>query len=252
MNRMPSGKINSKISILFLLLIQICINFSCRYACAYEFSAWEHGISGYENAYSVAMKNDKPLVVYFHIEGSIWNERMNDEYLATGLIENYLMDIPKVEINGEDDDPEKKLESKYGVKQFPAFFVIVPSIDDKPARIHPFSNTEMSVEEFLEKIKETIAFQYSSKAFSCFEKKEYDNALKYYMMSSDYNPEDAYTYHAIGTIYSYKYYNGDKSIEYLKSARDSFQKAIELNPDSEDSKIELEKLEKELGRQEES
>ena len=219
-----------------------------EYTCAYEFPTWEHGASGYESAYSDAMKNEKPLALYFHIEESTWNERMNDEYLAKESIEKYLRDIPKVEINGEGTDQEKKLAEKYGVEQFPAFFLLVPSINDGLKRIHPFSKTEMSFEEFLNKMKEAIAFQYNSKAFSYFENKEYDNALKYYMMSTDYNPEDAYTYYAIGTIYNYKYFNGDKSIDYLKSARDSFKKAIELSPDNEESKIELEKLEKELSR----
>jgi hypothetical protein len=79
---------------------------------------------------------------------------------------------------------KKTAASQYKVKQFPAFYVLIPSFNDNHKRIHPFSETDMTAEEFLEKLKGTIAYQYSAKAFSCFENKEYDNALKYYEMSS--------------------------------------------------------------------
>ncbi len=246
---MLQNKINSKMFIPFFLLFNMLTFFPYHDSIAYDFPSWEHGAGGYEFAYSHAIKNEKPLIVYFHIEGSVWNQRMNDEYLASVLIDDFLMDIPKVEINGEGEDSEKKLVSKYGVKQFPAFFVLAPSFNNEHKRIHPFSETEMSVEDFLKKLKDIIVYQYNLKAFKYFEEKEYDNALKYYKMSSHYNPEDSYTYYAVGTIYNYKYYNKKKSIEFLKNARDSYKKAIELNPGHEESLIELEKVQKELDKQ---
>ena len=246
---MHEKKINIKIFVPFFLSFNMLIFLFCQYVYAFDFPLWEHGPTGYKFAYSDALENEKPLIVYFHIEGSIWNERMNDEYLASMLINTYLIDIPKVEINGEGgEDTVKKLVSEYGVKQFPAFFILAPSFSNGHNRIHPFSENEMSTEEFLNKMKEVIAYQYNTKAFSYFEKKDYDNALKYYQMSSHYNPEDAYTYYSIGTIYNFKYYNGDKSRKLLKDARDNYQKAIELNPGHKESLIELEKLRKELNR----
>jgi len=245
---MTFDKFYSNKSILFFLTLTILIIFSNKYVYSYDFYFWENGIDGHETALSNAKKDDKPLIVYFHIESSIWNERMNNEYLSSVLIEDYLMEIPKVEINPERKDSEKDLASKYKLEQFPAFLIFIPSINNDFKRIHPFSETDMSAEEFLNTIKETISYEYNSKAFSYFEKKEYDEALKYYNMSSTYNPESAYTYYAIGTVYNYIYYNDDKSLEFLKRAEESYKKALEVNPDHEESKIELEKLEKELMR----
>jgi len=100
----------------------------------------------------------------------------------------------------------------------------------------------MSVEEFLDSLKEIIANKYSSLAYSYFEEKKYDDALKNYEISSQYDPKSVYVYFAMGMVYNYKYHTGIKNPEFLKMAEENFKKALELDPEHEESKAELEKM----------
>lgn len=228
----------------FILILNVLVIFSSKYAYSYEFYGWGHGAAGYDLAYSGAVESEKPLILYFHIESSIWNKRMNEEYLANYFINKYLEDIPRVEINPDKGGPEEKLRLQYEIEALPAFLVLIPSINKEFNRIHPFGEAEMSVNEFLNTLKETISYGYNALAYSYFEKKNYDTALKYYGIAAQYNPESAYIYYAIGTLYNYMYHNENKNPEFLKKAAENFQKALELDPDHAESKTELDKLKK--------
>ncbi|MFC1495445.1 hypothetical protein ACFL6W_09200 [Thermodesulfobacteriota bacterium] len=234
-----------KISFLTLIIIlNILIIFSNKLSYSYGFYSWESGANGYELVYSDARENNKPLILYFHFEPSVWNTRMDEEYLANYLIELFLEDIPKVEINPDKGNAEQKLVSQYKIEAFPAFLVLLPSLNDEFDRIHPFAETDMSAEEFLDNLKETIANKYSLLAYSYFEEKKYDDALKYYEISSQYNPKSVYVYYAIGMVYNYLYHNKSKKPEFLKKAEENYKKALELDPEHEESKTELENLKK--------
>ncbi len=228
----------------FIVILAILVIFSSKHSYSYEFYGWEHGAAGYNLARSYALESEKPLILYFHLEPSIWNERMNNEYLANYLIESYLKDIPRAELDPDKGIPENKIISQYEVEAFPAFLVLIPSINDEFKRIHPFGETDLSVQEFLNNLKETISYEYNSLAFSYFEKKDYENALKYYELSSRYNPESAYIYYAIGMIYNYMYHNQKGNTDFLTKAEENYKKALELDPGHAESKEALEKLKK--------
>jgi len=209
----------------------------------YGFPGWESGPMGYELALTAAQEEEKPLILYFYIDSSAWNDRMNDEYLSTYEVDRFLEDIPRVHINPDEGDAESAIATQYGVNQYPAFIVCIPSFDSKPQRIHPFSDQNMTEEEFVNKIKENIVFEYNNKAFECVDKKDYGSALKYFGMSLDYDTNNAYTYYAIGVAYNFQASeNNDK--ELLKKAEENYLKALEIDPNHEASIEALQKLQK--------
>jgi tetratricopeptide (TPR) repeat protein len=209
----------------------------------YGFPGWERGAMGYELALTAAQEEEKPLILYFHIDPSVWNDRMNDEYLSTYEVDKFLEDIPRVHINPDDGDAESALAAQYNVNQYPAFIVFIPSFDSKPQRIHPFSDQNMTEEEFLNKIKESIVYEYNNKASECVDKKDYESALKYLEMSLDYDTNNAYTYYAIGVAYNYQAAEKNDA-KLLKKAEENYLKALEIDPGHEASKETLGKLQK--------
>jgi len=211
-------------------------------ALSYEFFDWGHGIVGYELAVIDAEEDKKPLITYFHSDSEEWSEKMNKDYLSIYEVENFLIGIPKAEINPHEGSQEAALASQYGAKIFPAFFVSIPSFDTKPQRISPFfKDNNLTVDAFITKIKEIIASQYNDIAYKYYEKKEYEDALKYFEMAREFDPEKAYTYYAMGVVYhSIGFKKNDQ--EYLKKAEENYLKALKIDPDHKETKVELNKL----------
>jgi len=228
----------------FCLFINLAISTE---ALSYGFPYWGRGASSLELAFMDAEEGEKPLILYFYIDAGGWNDRMNDEYLSDYEIEEFLEDIPKVVINTDEGDTEKAIAVKYGVEQYPAFFVFIPSFNTKPQRIHPFSEEDMTTNEFLKKIKENIVYEYNNKAFEYFENKDYENAFKYYEMSLSYDPDTAYTYYAMGSIYNLLA-SQQNDPELLKKAEERYLKALEIDPEHELSIEALESLQREMGK----
>ncbi|HJX34027.1 MAG TPA: hypothetical protein VJ373_02530 [Desulfatiglandales bacterium] len=225
------------------LVLLINLGVPARAFSYYGFPGWERGAFGYELALVTAQEGEKPLIMYFYIDPSTWNDRMNDEYLSTYEIDRFLEDIPKVHINPEEGDAESALAVEYSVNQFPAFIVCIPSFNSKPQRIHPFSDQDMTKEEFLNKLKENIVYEYNNKASECVEKKDYGSALKYLEMSLDYDPNNAYTYYAMGIAYNYQAAEKNDA-NLLKKAEESYKKALEIDPSHEASTEALNNLQK--------
>ena len=241
---MKINSINFKgiLSCSFFLML-ICLPFSDP-ALSYEFYEWEQGAEGYELALMSAEENEKPLILYFQIEDSAWCKRMNENYLATYEVEVFFSEIPKVVINPDKGEPEKALTAKFGVEQFPALFITIPSFKTKPRRVHPFSKDHnMTVDEFINEIKQIIVSHYNKKAYSYFEKKEYDKVFEYFEKALKYDPKDAYSYYAMGIIY-HSIAADKNDPEFLKKAEESFLKALEIDPKHKESKVELEKVRK--------
>jgi tetratricopeptide (TPR) repeat protein len=234
-----------RLILLFIAVFGLLINLAVpeRASSYYGFPGWESGAMGYELALTAAQEEEKPLILYFHIDPSVWNDRMNDEYLSTYEVDKFLEDIPRVHINPDDGDAESALATQYNVNQYPAFIVLIPSFNSKPQRIHPVSDQNMTKEEFLNKIKETIVYEYNNRAFECVDKKDYGSALKYLEMSLDYDANNAYTYYAIGAAYNFQATEKNDS-ELLKKAEENYLKALEIDPGHEASREALGKLQK--------
>jgi tetratricopeptide (TPR) repeat protein len=232
-------------SILSIAVLGLLINLAVasKAFSYYGFPGWESGAMGHELALTAAQEEGRPLILYFHIDSSVWNDRMNDEYLATYEVDDFLEDIPRVHINPEDGDAESGLAIQYSVDQFPAFLVFIPSLNSAPQRIHPFGEKDLTTEEFLNKVKEIIVFEYNNKAFDCVEKKDYGSALKHLEMSLGYDANNAYTYYALGVAYNFQ--AAEKNdIEILKKAEENYLKALEIDPSHEASAEALKALQK--------
>ncbi|MFC1532952.1 tetratricopeptide repeat protein [Thermodesulfobacteriota bacterium] len=226
-----------------MFLILMCLSISDA-ALSFEFADWEHGATGYELNFMIAEEEEKPLILYFHVEDSVWCKKMNENYLAVYEVEEFFSDIPKVDVNPDKGEFEKALAAKFGVEQFPAFFITIPSFKTKPQRIHPFSKDHnMTVNEFIKKIKGLIVSHYNKKAHSYFGKKEYEKALEYFEKALGYDPEVVYIYYAMGIIY-HTIASDKNDPAFLKKAEENYLKALKIDPKHKESKGELEKLRK--------
>ena len=209
----------------------------------YEFAGWEQGKLGYELVLLEAEEEEKPVALYFYLsEECKWCEKMNEEYLTDMEIEEFLSEIPKAAINPDESEDDAALVETFKLTEYPAFFVLIPAYKTEPYRIHPFSKKgNMTPHDFLNTIKEFIRTHYNKKAFSYFEKRDYQNAIKYFEMTLTYDKGDAYTYHALGIIYA-NLWKAKKDKKSLKMAADYFKQALKIDPNFEESKAELKKL----------
>ena len=219
--------------------------FVCGDILAYDFTDWHHGASGYEDALEEVMGEEKPLILYFHSESCAWCKKLDSEYLASYDVDKFLSNIPKVEISSSEAAPEKALYDKYGVTGVPSFFVLIPSMDSKPAKsISPFiKGKHKTTDEFISAIKERITYKYNNKGYSLFKNKQYEEALKCYEMSLNFDPENVYAYYAMGLVYHTISYN-QKDSDLLEKAKENYSKALEIEPNHEESLKGLENLRK--------
>jgi len=229
----------------FYLLIGFTVNNS---ALSYDFYDWEHGEFGYENAIMEAEEDTKPLILYFHQDSCEWSKKLNDVYLAVYEIWDFLDDIPKVEINPDTGSAEEALCKKYGVERFPAFLVFIPSYGSKPEMVNPFSESQdMTVDEFMQAIKDKIVYYYNNKAHSSSENKDYEEALRYYEMAVHFDPKNVYAYYSMGIVYhSIAFKENDPKS--LIEAEKKYLKALKIDPGHKESKNELKKVRDDLKR----
>lgn len=213
-------------------------------ASSYDFADWGSGVDGYEIALLDAEEEEKPLILYFHTDTCEWSKKMTSTYLAHYEIEEFLINIPKAQIDPDKGDLEEGIANKYGVKEYPTFIILIPALKSEPQRIHPFfKDHNMTIEEFLKALKQKIAYQYNQKGYDSFKKNRYEEALKYLQMSLDFDPENAYTYYAMGMVYhSTGATKNDPTI--MKTAEENYVKALRYDPKHKESRVELEKIRK--------
>lgn len=211
---------------------------------AYDFSIWSHGASGYNDAIQEAKNEGKPLILYFHTEWCKWSKKMNNDYLASYNVKDFLRDIPKVEINPDKGADEKALTKKYNVTGYPSFLVSVPSVDSKTERLYPLKEgTDWTTDEFINALRAKLVNLYNKKGYSCYQRKQYEEAIKYYEMAISFDPEDAYAYYGKGIVHHIvAYKNRDTSL--LEEAETNYLKALEIDSSHQGSKKELERLRK--------
>ncbi|MBW2064838.1 MAG: hypothetical protein JRJ03_07850 [Deltaproteobacteria bacterium] len=244
---MDSKKILSAVKVGSFSMILILSPLSYGYALSFDFSLWDHGAIGHDTLVIHAQLDEKPMILYFHVKGDEFCEKMSRTYLGAEQVEAYLRDLYKVELDPTRGEDERAIARRYGVKSYPSFLVTVPAFKYKPERVHPFfKDHDMSVEEFLEAIAQKIGFLYNKKAFSLYSAKRYDDALKYYQMMLDYNPNEVFAYYAMGVIYhSMGLERRRERDRYLKEAEKMFLKALEIQPGHAESRKELQKVRKE-------
>lgn len=234
-----------KKTIILLFVFFLCGLFISRSILAYDFFDWYHGAPGYEAALDETMNEEKPLILYFHKASCKWCKKLNNEYLASYEVSQFLSDIVRVEISSAKEAPEKALYDKYGVTTVPAFFVFIPALDDNPdKRISPFfKDKHKTTDEFIDAIKKSITQKYNNKGYYLYKEKQYEKALNYYEMTLDFDPENVYAYYATGIVYHAIGYD-QKDSDLLEKAKENYSKALEIDPNHNGSRDALENLRK--------
>ena len=239
------SSIISKKTIILVGILLLGSLFVCGDILAYDFSDWYHGASGYEDALDEVIGEKKPMIVYFHSESCKWCKKLDSEYLASYEVDQFISNITKVEISSSKEAPEKAIYDKYGVRGVPSFFVLVPSIDSKPAKsISTFiKGKHKTTDEFVDAIKARITYKYNNKGYSLSKNKQYEEALRYYEMSLNFDPGNVYAYYAMGLVYHTIGYN-QKDSGLLEKAKENYSKALEIDPNHKESLKGLENLRK--------
>ena len=111
---------------------------------SYEFFDWYHGASEYDYALQKAIDDEDPLIIYFRGDESEWCKKLESEYLASYELNEFISDIPRVEVNPKRGPDEKNLTDKYGIKIYPSFFVFIPAFDSEfGENIFPFGKDKI-------------------------------------------------------------------------------------------------------------
>jgi len=211
---------------------------------AYDFYSWSHGASGYNSAIEKATNERNPLILYFHTDGSTRSKKMNDRYLASNDVASFLSSIPKVEINPERGADEKALATKYNVKGYPSFLILVPSAKMKPQRVYPFrEGGDWTTAEFIHDIISRLVGQYNHGGYAWYKGGQYDEAIRYFDKAISLDPEDAYAYYMRGIIY-HTVASRDGNTDFLKEAELNYMKSLTIDLDQPECMTELEKLQK--------
>lgn len=215
-------------------------------AMGYDFTFWGHGALAHDADFIRSELNEKPLILYFHVSNNEWCEKMTNVYLASAEVEDFLRDFNAVEIDPSRGDDEAAIASKYKIGMYPMFLVFVPAFGSKPHIISPFSkDKDMTTHEFIRAIIEAIIDPYHRQGFSYYEKKEYDKAIKYFKMTLDYDPKYVPAYHAMAVM-QHAMGLEKKDLGLLKTAEENSLKALEIDPNNKDAKIELENIQKSI------
>jgi tetratricopeptide (TPR) repeat protein len=149
-----------------------------------------------------------------------------------------------VEINPDKGANEKALEKKYNVTGYPSFLVSIPSLGSQNEKVYPFrKGADWTNDEFIQTIRKKISYIYNKKGHSCYQRKDYEEAVKYYEKAISIDPEDAYAYFGKGIVHHTVAYR-DRDTSLLVEAETDYLNALERDPNHADSKRELERLRK--------
>lgn len=115
---------------------------------------WYDGAEGYRTAIEQRADRPAPMVLYFRTDWCRYCRRFDEEYLANREVATWLGAAQRVQVNPEAGEAELALARRFGVRGYPAFFVIRPDAD-KQTRVHPFrKGRSISVSQFLVELKQ--------------------------------------------------------------------------------------------------
>lgn len=237
-------KLNRYFLLLFLTLIInlfLVFSFPC-FGLQNELVGWYHGASGYEDALELSKENESPLVLFFYRDSDTLSQKLDDTYFTAYAVYSFLDDIPKADINLEGNEFEAEIAKEYDIEGDSTLLIIFPFIETDPVKITPFfEEREMTPEEFTTTLRNAFSLKYNETAHAFYENGEYKKALKYYNFSIKYDPERAYSYFAIASVYHTMVIE-EKGKKYKKEAEEYYKKALELDPEFIECKEELKKL----------
>lgn len=98
---------------------------------------WLRDAPGYERALELQKESNGPLIVYFYADWCPYCRSLDNQYLPSQPVRDYLRTVVKVRINPEHGRAERALADRYGVTGYPAYFVIQKA-SATPRQISPF------------------------------------------------------------------------------------------------------------------
>jgi thiol-disulfide isomerase/thioredoxin len=144
-----------KNAVRFTAIVSLLLTFSASQAAANPpDDRWLYGAAGYARALELQRETNGPLVVYFYTDWCPYCHALDNEYLPSAPVQEYLRNAVKVRINPEDDSANREIARQYGVRGYPAFFVIAGP-NTFPQSVSPFyKRGNLSPAEFAEKCRE--------------------------------------------------------------------------------------------------
>ena len=101
---------------------------------------WLYGAASYARALELQRELKVPLVVYFYTDWCPYCRALDNEYLPSAPVQEYLRGVVKIRINPENGPSDREVANRYHVTGYPSFFVIgVPN--GFPNSINPFRKT---------------------------------------------------------------------------------------------------------------
>jgi len=119
---------------LFVAIISLSL---LSFSTAYAQERWLNGAAGYARAIELQRELKVPLIVYFYADWCPYCQRLDNEYLPSAPVQQYLRGVVKVRINPEQGPAEEEIAQKYGVTGYPTFLVM-RNLSSPPRNIQPF------------------------------------------------------------------------------------------------------------------
>lgn len=102
-----------------------------------SWEGWFYGGAGYTRAVELQKELNVPLVVYFYTDWCSYCRTLDNQYLPSAPVQDYLRGVVKVRINAEQGFAERALAKRYGVSGYPSFFVM-RNPTARPVNVSPF------------------------------------------------------------------------------------------------------------------
>ncbi|MFN2511612.1 MAG: thioredoxin family protein [Pyrinomonadaceae bacterium] len=102
-----------------------------------KWEGWLYGASGYARAVEMQKELNIPLVVYFYTDWCSYCRTLDNQYLPSAPVQDYLRGVVKVRIHAEQGFAERALAKRYGVSGYPSFFVM-RNPAARPVNVSPF------------------------------------------------------------------------------------------------------------------
>lgn len=113
---------------------------------------WYNGAEGYAKAVEEYEKTNKPMVVYASVGWCPYCRKFEKNVLSSPMVQKFLQDKIKVNINPEASRQENALAFRYGIMGFPSFFLHLPRPSRKTAQLY----TGVTPEEFIQLFEKAL------------------------------------------------------------------------------------------------
>lgn len=220
----------------FFLFSVFCVFPVIAAASPADWDEWHHGMDGYEAAMAAAEADRQPLIVYFHAEWCGWCRRLNEKYLTSEEVGEFLEPLERVEINPEKSEEGRQLFTEYGSTVFPGLYVLVPGSGQAPSRLSPFrGGEEIPIEDFIASIRREANTQYHHWAYGLNERRDFDTGLEVVAAAEAF--DDSYDgMHGLHGRLLHQQAEERLDTDMLEQAREAYRQAIRTNPEDASSR----------------